>query len=375
MALLISALGIVFVFALITFVHEFGHFIAAKKSGVRVDEFAFGFPPTLWSKKKGDTKYAINLIPLGGYVKIHGDDGSEPDDPTSYAGKPAYIKIIILLAGVFLNLVLAWFILFGSYLFGMQPILPEMANHKGVVNNMKVVVEGVEKDTPAEKEGLQKGDIIKKVDGKEMKESTELILYIQDKSDQAKGQPISVNVTMERNGQSFEKTITTYKSKQKSGNKDVEINRLGVVLENSGKISASPLVAARAAFQELGRMMYLTVKGVIDLFEKLIMSFQISENIAGPIGIFVITGTFAQLGFSALLQFAAVLSVAVGIFNIIPIPGLDGGHTLIVLIETIARRKFSNKTKNIVQFAGFGALILLMVIVTFKDIFRFGIIK
>lgn len=375
MEFLISIAGFLFTFSLIIFVHEFGHFIAARRSGVRVDVFAFGFPPKLWSRKIGGTKYSINLIPLGGYVKIYGDDGSDPDDPASYAGKPAYIKIFILLAGVFLNFVLAWFILFGSYLFGMQPILPEMADHSGVVNNMKVIVENVEKGTPAEKEGLQKSDVIKKADGKNIRESTDLILYIQEKSNKAQGQPISVNVALERNGQALEKIITTYKSKQKSGNKEVEINRLGVVLENEGKVTASPLVAAKAASQELGRMMYLTVKGVIELFEKLIMSFQISENVAGPIGIFVITGTFTQLGFSALLQFAAVLSVAVGIFNIIPIPGLDGGHTLIVIIEKILRKRFSNKTKNIIQFAGFGVLILLMIVVTFKDVFRFGIIK
>ncbi len=375
MAILISVIGILFVFSLIIFVHEFGHFIAAKRSGVRVDSFAFGFPPKLWSRKKGDTTYAINLIPLGGYVKIHGDDGSAPDDPTSYASKPAYIKIMILLAGVFLNFVLAWFILFGGYLFGMQPILPEMADHKGVVNNMKVVISTVEKDAPAEKQGLIKGDVVKKVDGLVVNESPEILSVIQNKSDKAKDQPVSVNVVVDRNGKSIEKTITTYKSKQKVGNKEVEVNRIGVVLENQGRISAPPLIAAKVALQELGRMMYLTIMGVIDLFDKLIMSFQVSDNVAGPIGIFVITGSFAQMGFSALIQFAAVLSIAVGIFNIIPIPGLDGGHTLIVLIETALRKKFSNKTKNIIQFAGFGALILLMVIVTFKDIFRFVIMK
>src|SRR3990167_3400346 len=154
----------IFVFALIIFVHEFGHFIAAKKSGIRVDAFAFGFPPRIWSKKRGETRYSLNLIPLGGYVKIYGDYGADSDNPKSYAGKPFYIKIMILLAGVVLNFALAWLILFGGYLFGMQPILPELAEHNGVVNNMKAVVTNVEKDTPAEKEGLEKGDIIKSVD-------------------------------------------------------------------------------------------------------------------------------------------------------------------------------------------------------------------
>lgn len=373
MELIISILGVLFVFSLIIFIHEFGHFIAAKRSGVRVDEFAFGFPPRLWSRKKGETKYAINLLPLGGYVKLHGEDGGDEEDPTSYAGKPAYIKIIILLAGVALNFVLGWFILFGSYVFGMQPILPNMDDHPGVVNSMRAVIEEVEKDTPADKEGLKKGDVIKSVDGTNITDSTSFILYIQKKTEEGK-KDATVNVAVERDGQVIEKTITTYKSKQKLGKREVEVDRIGVVVDDKGEVKAPPLAAAGAAFQELGSMILLTFQGIIEVFRKLIMSFQVSENVVGPVGIFKLTGSFAQVGLSPLLQFAAVLSVAVGVFNVVPIPSLDGGHTLIVLIESIIRRKFSNKAKAVVQYVGFGALILLMIVITFKDVIRFGII-
>ena len=373
MELLISALGIIFVFALIVFVHELGHFIMAKRSGVRVDDFAFGFPPRIWSKKKGDTRYSINLIPLGGYVKIYGDDGSDSDNPKSYAGKPAYTKIIILLAGVFLNFMLAWFILFGGYLFGMQPIIPGMDNHKGVVNNMKVAVSSIEEGSPADKEGIQEGDIIKSIDGEEFKDTIGLISYIQDKANQNKDEDVTLDTVIERNGETIEKQVTTYKIKQKIGDKEVEVNRIGVVLETEGKVSAPFFSALTASFSETIKIMYLTILGVLDLFTKLITSFQVSENVAGPVGLIVITSSFAQMGLPALLQFTAILSVAVGVFNILPIPGLDGGHTLIILIETAFRKKFSTKTKNIIQFAGFGALILLMIAVTFKDIFRFVI--
>jgi len=371
--LLISALGIIFVFALIIFVHELGHFIMAKRSGVRVDDFAFGFPPRLWSTKKGDTRYSINLIPLGGYVKIYGDDGSDPDNPKSYAGKPAHTKIMILLAGVFLNFMLAWFILFGGYLFGMQPIIPGMDSHKGVVNNMKIIVSSIEKGSPAEKEGIQEGDIIKSIDGKEFKNTIGLISYIQNEANKDKSKDVTLNAVIERDGKTIEKKVTTYKTKQKAGNKKIEVNRIGVVLEADGKISAPFFTSLTASFSETVKIMYLTVLGVLDLFTKLITSFQVSENVAGPVGLIVITSSFAQMGLPALLQFTAILSVAVGVFNILPIPGLDGGHTLIVLIETAFRKKFSTKTKNIIQFAGFGALILLMAVVTFKDIFRFVI--
>jgi len=374
LALLISVLGIVFVFALIIFVHEFGHFIIAKRSGVRVDAFAFGFPPRLWKKKRGETEYSVNLIPLGGYVKIYGDDGSDPDNPKSYAGKPAYKKIAILLAGVCLNFILAWLILFGGYLFGMQPIVPDMDKHAGVQNNMKVVVSDIEKDSPADKIGLLKGDIIKSIDGREINDTVETITYVQEKANKDKGKDIVLNMAIIRNGQEIKKQVATYKDKQKVGDKEVEVNRMGVVLKNEGKVSAPFFSAITAAFKETVRIMYLTLLGVLDLFNKLITRFQVSEGVAGPVGLIVITSSFAQMGLPALLQFTAILSVAVGIFNILPIPGLDGGHTLIVLIEKAFRRTFSNKTKNIIQFAGFGALILLMIVVTFKDIFRFDIL-
>jgi len=376
-ALLISILGFLFTFSLIIIVHEFGHFISAKKSGVKVLEFAFGFPPRLWSKVRGDTRYSINLIPMGGFVKLHGQDGSEEDkdDPTSYASKPAYIKVIILLSGVLLNFVLAWFILFGGYLFGMQPLLPSMAEHEGVRNNLKVVISSVEKGTPAEKVGIKENDILLSVDGKKINNSSVIIAYLQEKTDKANGEGVSVNAVVESGGKTQEKTVTTYKSKQKVGEKEVDINRIGVVLENQGNISAPLFVAMRASLQEVVDIMYQTLKGVFSLFENLLFKLEVSDDVTGPVGLVVITSSFAQMGFPTLIQFAAILSIAVGIFNILPIPGLDGGHTLVVLIESAFKKKFSNKTKNILQFVGFGTLILLMVVVTFKDIFRFVIIK
>lgn len=371
MTLLISIIGFIFVFSLIVFFHELGHFTAAKKTGVRVDEFAFGFPPKIWSRKKGETTYAINAIPLGGYVKLHGE-GDESKDPDSFASKPAPKRILILAAGVIMNLVLAWLILLGSYVIGMQPIIPDMARHENIINNLKVTVIEVEKDTPAAREGLQKGDVIKKVEDQEIVLSDEMILKLQEKI--AKEENQKVKVTVDRNGQVFEKEFETYKSKVKSGDKEVEVNRIGIVLEDQGKIRAPFFTAIKISTFEVWNITKLTFIGLGDLFAKLISNFTITENATGPVGMFVITGSYANQGFSSLFQLAALLSIAVGVFNILPIPGLDGGHILVTLLETISKRTFSVKIKNLIQLAGFGALILLVIIITFKDLFRFGII-
>ncbi|MEK7447688.1 MAG: M50 family metallopeptidase [Patescibacteria group bacterium] len=374
MTLLITILGFLFAIFMIVIVHEFGHFIAAKRSGVRVDEFAFGFPPNLWRKSIGETTYSVNLILLGGFVKLYGEDGSDEKDPTSYASKPPYIKILILVAGVFLNFVLGWFILFGCYLFGMQPIAPGMADHKGVVNNTKVIIGIVEKDSPAEKNGLQKEDIIKKVDGKTVSSSDDVLIYINNKTKETSGN-IKVGFTIERNGQTQEKEIETYTAKEMVGKREIERTRIGVVVEDKGNIKATSIVTAfTASIKEFGRIVSLTVEGIVNLFKKLFLHFQVSDEASGPVGIYKAMDFYIQRGLSQFVQLIAMLSIAIGLFNIIPIPGLDGGHVLIVLVESVFKRKFSNKTKNIIQFAGFGAIIVLFIVVSFKDLFKFGII-
>lgn len=373
MATLIAILGFLFVIFLITTIHEFGHFIFAKKSGVQVDEFALGFPPNIWSKKIGETTYAINIILFGGFVKLYGEDGKNEDDPKSFASKPLYIKLIVFLAGVFMNFVLAYFIIFGCYIFGVQPIIPGMADHSGVVNSMKTKVVDVEKGTPAEKQGVQKGDIITKVDGKNIHDSVELILYLDQKVQKDKN--VTINAQINRNGQTIDKTFSTYLFQEKVGNKTQERPRIGVVLQTDGKVSAPPLIAVKVSFIELGTFMYLYTSMFFQTIGGAIAQLKVPEGLVGPIGVFYYTKNAALSGFSIFIQWVAVLSVAVGIINVLPIPGLDGGQTLVALLEAAARKKFSNKMKSIIQFAGLGLIIVLYIGLTFKDFFTFGIIK
>ncbi len=373
MALFISIIGFLFaIFLIITF-HEFGHFISAKASGVRVDEFAFGFPPNIWRKKIGETTYAINIVLLGGFVKLYGEDGKDAEDPRSFASRPLYIKLLIFAAGVFMNFVLAYFIIFGSYLAGTQPIIPGMADQKGVNNNMHAIVMTVEKGTPAAKEGLQKGDIIEKVDGIKVNDSTTIVQHLEEKA--AKNKNVIVNAEISRNGQIFVKTFSTYLFKENVGGKTREVPRIGVVLETTGKVSAPFFTAIKASFIEVGTFIYEYTTMFFQVIGGAIIHFKVPEGLAGPIGVYILTSNAAQSGFSIFIQWVAILSIAVGIINILPVPGLDGGQILVTLIESAARKKFTAKTKGIIQFAGLGFVVILYVALTFKDFFTFGIIK
>ncbi len=399
---MITLITFIIVFGLIVFVHELGHFTAAKFMKVGVKKFAFGFPPRIWSKKIGETEYAINLIPFGGYVKLEGEDEDTEEVDTiifeKKAGKSEKKKsennkkslldlkpgglLLIFVAGVTMNILLAIIILWGLFMFGFKPIelgefsqkiYPGIDGTGGVKSTVMVVIDEVEKGTPAAKEGLKKGDKIISIDGKRVYFSGEVINLIQSKIKQKES---NVKIKIESGGVISEKTLTTYKSKlvDKNG-KEYEVNRIGIVLETDGKLQAGPIVALKQAIVSTWNIAKFTLVGIIDLFAKLFTQFKLSENVAGPIGLVVVTDYFSHLGVVAILQFTAILSISVAIFNILPIPALDGGYIAFTLGEAITRKKLSNRTKNIINLIGFGALITLMVVVTFRDFFTFEVYK
>lgn len=376
---MLTFLAFIFIFSLVVFVHELGHFIAAKKLGVEVKTFAFGFPPKIWSKKIGETRYSINALPLGGYVSLRGENEAElseeellkeSENKRSMLSKTPKELFLIFVAGVLMNFFLAVFLLWICFMIGTQAIYSGMWEHKGVVNNQKVVITEIEKDSPAEKVGLLSGDIIKKVDGKEVYLSDEVLSIIYPK---VKDNIATANITIERNGELQEKTISTYKSKIISGNKEVEVSRVGIELQTQGVMKANPIYALGAAISETGKISRLTFFAITDLFRQLLVKFEISQDVTGPIGIVIATSYFAHMGFVSLLQFTAILSLSLAVFNILPIPALDGGHIAFTFIEMVTRRKFSLKTKNLIQVTGFSLLILLMITVTVKDFVSFDI--
>ncbi len=374
---MIAIISIILILGLLIFVHELGHFVAAKLMGIEVKTFAFGFPPRLWEKKIGETTYAVNLLPLGGYVSLRGegenvDEKEGEKDPKSLLSKKPWQLFVVFVSGVLMNIILAFVLLYLAFTIGFQPIYSGMWEHPGVENELRVVITDIEKGTPAETEGIVKGDIVKSVDGKAVYLNSEVISFIQDKNGD---NGAAVSLIILRNGQELTKTLKTYRAKVADGkNKEVEVNRVGIVLVTEGRVKGNLLSGLSAAASETWRITKLTVLGITDLFRQLILKFTVSSSVTGPVGIFVATNYFASLGFMYLIQFAALLSVSLAVFNILPIPGLDGGHIAIITLEAISRRKFSTKAKNLVQLIGFSLLILLMVTVTIKDFINFDII-
>lgn len=398
---MLTIIAFIFVFGLLVFVHELGHFLAAKAFGVEVKTFAFGFPPRIWSKKVGKTTYAVNALPLGGYVSLRGEDESaiyneaieklgegateerveqavvkaraeEQVNIGSMMAKKPWQLVTIFISGVVMNLLLAVTLLYVCYLVGFQPIFGNMWEHPGVTNTLKVGIVEVEKGTPAETEGILPGDVILTVDGQNYYTSTDVLTVIRSKStdDGAK-----VTLGIQRGSKQITKTLSTYKaSVATSGGKQKEVSRIGIVLETNGKIRGNIISSVGASVSEVIKAIKLTFVGIFGLFGDLFTKFQLSDNVSGPVGIVVATNYFVGLGFIYLLQFAVVLSVSLAVFNILPIPGLDGGHIAIVLTEALTKRKFSSKTKGTIQLVGFAALILLMVAVSIKDFINFDIL-
>lgn len=395
---MITFLAFVIILGVIIFVHELGHFLAAKAFGVGVETFAFGFPPKIWSKKVKGTVYKINLIPFGGYVKLLGENEDREEDSSiveednkkekksnKQVGKNLYDvgtveHLVIFSAGAAMNILVAMLGVWLLFVIGFTPIelgplsqeiYPGIDGLGGIESTLDVKIEDVEKDTPADKEDLRPGDIIRKVDGVTVYFSGEVINIIQGKVDE---DGAKVVLSIERNGEILEKELSTYKSKVKDnqGNEQ-EINRVGIVLDTVGELQAGPLTAVKAAAISMFNIIKFTFIGIWDLFYKIFTSFSLSENIAGPIGVVAGTSYYAQLGIIALLQFAIILSIGVALFNILPIPALDGGYVMFTLIESIIGRKIPMRVKNALTLAGFAALILLIIIVSARDFISFGV--
>jgi regulator of sigma E protease len=386
---MITALTFIIVFGLIVFVHELGHFTAAKLLKVKVHVFAFGFPPRIWSKKVGDTEYAINLIPFGGYVRLEGEN-EELEDKKSTSKKTDGSKsllelkapglLLIYSAGVLMNVFAAFILVWLCFVIGFQPIdlgnynqkiFPGVNNTSGIHSTVAIKVDQVETNTPAEKVGIRAGDKIIKVDNKNVYFTEDVIDEIQSKVTK---NGATVDLTINRDGSTLEKTLSTYKAKVKLvDNQTVETNRIGVVLETDGNLKTNPINAIGVAAKTTWNIAKYTIYGIVDFFVKIFTQFRLTQNVVGPIGLVEVTNYFAQLGVMAVVQFAIILSISVALFNILPIPALDGGYVAFTLAELISKRKISLKTKNIIVMIGFLLIIALLVVVTFRDFITFDV--
>ena len=342
-------------FTLIVAVHEFGHFASARLLGMKVLEFAFGFPPRLAGIRRGETDYTLNWIPFGGFVRILGQDDFSikqqgMGDPRSFTAKPWWAQAIVLAAGVFMNFVLALFILTVAFATGTTAPTGD------------VRVFDVRAGSPAQAAGLMVGDVIVDVDGTPIHTARSMV-NITSKAAQ-KQQEITIHA--QRGGQD----VPPIKALPRADPPEGE-GPLGVQLEEA---QAPVSVPVPQAFQQAAGLTGDVVGQIVALPAQLLAQRAAPSGgapvVGGPIEIFRVTGQVAQFGIPTFLKLVGVLSVNLGVINIIPFPGLDGGRLFFVLIGAIFRRRLSPQVEAAIHAVGFVLLLGLLVIVSISDIRR-----
>jgi len=355
----------IFILGLLIFAHELGHFILAKRAGVRVEEFAFGFPPRIWSKKKKETTYSINLIPLGGFVRLFGEDGSDSENKKSFAAKSVFTRFKIIIAGVVFNLVLAFFI-FMVYFSLQGPTItvdPIKYAQKDKINSQVMIMETVPGSVAASLD-LKPGDIIEAINGKKIQLSNEVSEIVASRPNK------KTSFTFRREGEEKTEIVVL-------GEKDGK-GFLGVSMFDNVSQAAYPwYLIPYLALRDTGGVFVLIVKFIFVFLRDLVTEGKApTEAGVGPIGIFILTKEFIKLGFVSLLRFIALLSINLSLINILPFPALDGGRILFLAIEKFrGGKKLKPKIEAAIHMVGFFIIILLIVLITYKDVLRFIVNK
>lgn len=342
---MLTAIIIIIFLSVLIIVHELGHFTLAKKFGLFIEEFGIGFPPRLWKKKKGETTYSINALPLGGYVKIAGENQEEsevvnrlPKERIFYNLK-IWKRSLIIVGGVAMNFLLGWILISIVAMIGVPPA---------------VFIADIAPDSPAQFAGVQPND---KVVG--FAKVEEFIDYV----NQNKGKEIILKV--ERNGEALDVKITPRE------NPPAGQGALGVALVESGQEQQGFFQSIWEGLKISGQMFGFIFVGIFNLIKMAVLGQAPLEAVTGPVGIVKITSQVSHLGFVYLLQLLALISINLAAINIFPFPALDGGRLLFLIIEKIKGSPLPRRFEGYANAVGFALLIILMVLITIKDVGRF----
>jgi regulator of sigma E protease len=335
-----------FVLAIVVIAHELGHFATAKACGVKVEEFGIGYPPRIMAVKYGETEYSLNWVPLGGFTKMAGEE--DPKIERSLASKSVGQRLIVLSAGSLMNFILPFLLLAIAY----------MIPHDIVVGDVSVAE--VVASSPAEAAGIQAGDIILEINGKPINNTADVSRYIQ----LSLGNEMTI-LLQHSDGTTEEVTVVPrWNPPEGQGSVGFAIKTENAIVE---KRSDNPWVAFKNGTTEAFETLVLFKNGILSLF----IGTSSATELVGPVGIAQITGEVAQAGISPLLEWTAFFSLNLAIINLLPLPALDGGRIIFVLLEWIrGGKKVSPETEGKIHFIGFALLIMLMVAVTFQDIGR-----
>ena len=378
---MITTLIFILVLSVLVFAHELGHFWTARKLGVKAEEFGFGFPPRAFGfyrdikgkwrhfggnraledlpveQAPADTVYSLNWLPIGGFVRIKGENGEGKQDHDSFAAKSLWRRALILSAGVIMNIILAAMLLSLGYMIGLPQGIDDVRSSARITKAEVIVMETLA-DSPAQRAGLQAGDVIVAVNGQEVDSSEALQALVATSN----GQATEFLVKGQTEEKSLQITPEIISSTGKPG--------IGVSIYASGTVRYPFFIAIWEGIRATGLMFWAIIVAFAVLIRDLFLGVGVGGQVAGPVGIATLTGQVAHLGFAYLLQFMALLSLNLALINILPFPALDGGRLLFLLIEKFKGKPVRQSVEVLIHTIGFWLLILLIIVVTYKDIVR-----
>lgn len=358
---MLTVLVFILILSVLVLIHEAGHFFVAKFFKIKVEEFGFGLPPRVWGKKIGETLYSINWLPIGGFVKLYGEDEAgggrvnlksqilnlkSPD--RAFFTKPWWQRFLVGFAGVFMNFLLA--VLITSFIFAVPGIKLPLDG---------VVIAQVVKGTPADLAGIKKGDMVEYINRTKINTTEQLI------AETKKYQGKEIDVKILSNG--FEKDIKI----TPRVNYPKDQGPMGIAIMQAFEVKKYPwYLAILEGTKEVFRLSWFIIIGFATAIYQLVTAGAVPAGVAGPVGIAQLTGQFVQIGFFAVLSFVSLLSLNLAILNILPIPALDGGRLFFILIEAVTRKRVHPRLESYVHTIGMAILLSLIALITLHDITR-----
>lgn len=366
MSILLIILGAILFIGLVV-VHEWGHFIAARRNGVDVEEFGIGFPPKIWGKQvktqKSKFEFTVNALPLGGFVRLKGENDAATEKG-SFGAASLATKVKVMVAGVVMNLATALILFTLLALIGMPKIIDNqftVASDTKVTRNIAVIADQVVPGQPAANAGIQAGDRIVSVNGQVIDHTGQVGEL--GKSNAGKTIPL----TIERNGQSKDLAITLNKENKGEGYVGISTTQEGIQQQRS--TWSAPVVAVGLT----GQLTQLTFKGIGTALSSLFKgdTKTASEQVSGPVGIAVLIKEGSKLGINFILFIIAIISLSLAIMNVLPIPALDGGRLAVLLLFRALKKPLTKEREELIHGAGFVALMGLFILITVVDVKRF----
>ncbi len=338
---MLTILAAIFVFGVLVTVHEFGHFITAKLTGMRVDEFAIGFGPKIIQQQDGETLYTLRAIPLGGFNRIAGMDPDDPVEENSFNSKPMTARMLVILAGALMNFLLPILLFTGIFCYqGMEMPVTDP------------VIGATMPFMAADNAGIKAGDKVLSINGREIRQWQDIQGVLRENGLN------KATVVVEREG--VAKTFTM----QPEYNKDFQKPMIGI----SPKVIHKDVGLGEAFLKSFTYEKFIITSMLVGLYQ--LVTGSGAADLSGPIGVAKMAGQVASIGLLPLLNFTAFLSINLGIINLLPLPALDGGHFLLLLLETVRRKPLGAEAMQRIQMLGIGLILAITLLTTLKDLTR-----